>query len=113
VARQLAELRQYFADFQRVLSDRCTRKLYAEVAQFAGSRYLALLGPTVLYLLDADGGPPRITLPAAPLGCGGGFGAGSTPAPASPAPPPARRRLGASFADGGLFGCTAGPNVAG
>jgi hypothetical protein len=33
VARQLAELRQYFADFQRILSDRCTRKPYAEVAQ--------------------------------------------------------------------------------
>jgi hypothetical protein len=102
VARQLAELRQYFADFQRVLSDRCTRKLYADVAQFAGSRYLALLGPTVLYLLDADGGPPRITTPAAIPGCGGGFGAGISPAPpAAPTPPPARRKLGVTFADGG------------
>jgi hypothetical protein len=102
VARQLAGLRQYFADFQRILSDRCMRKIYAEVAQFAGTRYLALLGPTVLYLLDAHGGPPRIILPAASLGCGGGFGAGSTPAPpAAPAPPPARRKLGVTFADGG------------
>jgi len=89
VARQLAELRQYFADFQRNLSDRCSRKLYAELAQFTGSRYLALLGPTVLYLLDADGGP--------------GFGAVTAPAPpATPAPLPARRKLTVSFADGGL-----------
>jgi hypothetical protein len=88
VARQLAELRQYFTDFQRVLSDRCSRKLYAELAQYTGSRYLALLGPTVLYLLDADGGS--------------GVGAATTPAPsAAPAPPLARRKLTVPSADGG------------
>ena len=54
VARQLVELRLYFATFQRNLSDRCTRKPYSELAQFAGSRYIRLLGPAVRALLDVD-----------------------------------------------------------
>ena len=96
VARQLAELRLYFATFQRNLSDRCTRKPYGELAQFAGSRYIRLLGPAVRALLDVDGcgGFPQ---PPAALS-GGGSGSGSS---GSAQPSAARRKLGVSFADGG------------
>jgi hypothetical protein len=49
VARQLVELRLYFATFQRNLFDRCTRKPDGELAQFAGSQYIRLLGPAVRF----------------------------------------------------------------
>jgi hypothetical protein len=102
VARQLAELRLYFATFQCILSDSCTRKPYGELAQFAGSRYIRLLGPAVHFLLDVDGCSTSSLPPAAPPGCGGGGTCGGgVGLPAAAAPPVARRRLGVSFADGG------------
>ncbi len=95
VSRQLAELRLYFSTFQRLLSDRCTRKPYAELAQFACCLHIRLLGPTVQYLLDADGGSSGTLLPAALPGCGSGFGGeGSLGLPAAAAPPAARCKLG-------------------
>ncbi len=48
VARQLVELRVYFATFMSNLSDRCTRKTYQELAQFAGSRASCFLRPNSL-----------------------------------------------------------------
>jgi hypothetical protein len=95
VARQLVELRLYFATFQRNLSDRCTRKPYGDLAQFAGSRYIRLLGPAVRALLDVDGCSGSS---AALSGGGGGGGVGHT---GVATPPAARRKLGVSFADGG------------
>ena len=101
VARQLGELRTYFSTFMRNLSDRCTRRPYAEQAHFAGSRYIALLGPAVRFLLDVDGAAPGL---ATVYPGGGGGGAGGRFGPSTPpaaTPPPARRRLGGvSFADG-------------
>ena len=76
VARQSDELRVYFAAFNQSLADRCLRQAYAEQAQFAGDRYLALLGPAMAVLLDGDnaagtatprssaGGGPAATAPA-------------------------------------------------
>jgi hypothetical protein len=102
VACQLVELRLYFATFQRNLSHRCTRKPYGELAQFAGSRYICLLGPAVRSLLDVDGCSSSFLPPAAlPGGCGGCGGGGGGGLPAAAPPPVARRKLGVSFADGG------------
>ncbi len=102
MARQLGELRQYFASFQRNLSDRCTRKPYGELAQFAGSRYIRLLGLTVRALLDVDVCSGGSQIPAAPPGGGSGGGGGSGIGHIGAATPTAaRRKLGVSFADGG------------
>ena len=101
VARQLGELRTYFATFMRNLSDRCTRRAYAEQAAFAGSRYIALLGPAARFLLDVDGSSSGTV--ALPASGGGGASSGrfSHPPPSAAAPPPARRRLaGVTFAEG-------------
>jgi hypothetical protein len=101
VARQLVELRLYFAICQRNLSDRCTRKPYGELAQFAGSWYIRLLGPAVRSLLDVDGCSTSFLPPAAlPGGCCGGGGGGGGGLPAAVTPPVARLKLGISFADG-------------
>jgi hypothetical protein len=42
IARQLAELRAYMADFLRNLADRAARRPYADQARFAGERYVNL-----------------------------------------------------------------------
>ena len=101
VARQLGELRTYFATFMRNLSDRCTRRAYAEQAAFAGSRYIALLGPAARFLLDVDGSSSGIADLLASGGGGASSGRLNHPPPSAAAPPPARRRLaGVTFAEG-------------
>ncbi len=55
VARQLAELSVYFTAFLRNLTDCSSRNTNHELAHFAGSRYIRLLGPAVRFLLDVDG----------------------------------------------------------
>jgi hypothetical protein len=97
VARQLAELSIYFASFTRSLADRCSRRPYAELAQYAGSRYIRLLGPAVHFLLDVDGASPALHGPAPVPAAAGGGGAGGGHVVATP--PAARRKV--AFADGG------------
>jgi hypothetical protein len=107
VARQLAEIRVYFAAFNRSLADRCERKPYEEQALFASSRYVTLLGPLVAFLLDADDGAYE---PAPPLGSlggaagggafGVGLGGGRAGRSVGATPPAARRTLAPGFADG-------------
>jgi hypothetical protein len=82
VARQAGELRDYFAEFNQSLAERCRRQDYAEQARFAGDRYLALLGPAMAVLLDGDN-----ALSAAPSRPSAGGG------PAAPSPAGARRNI--------------------
>ncbi len=68
VARQLVELRVYFNTLMRNLADQCTRRNYAELAQYAGSCYVRLLlGPTMRYLLDIDVAGNPLSSPASPF----------------------------------------------
>jgi hypothetical protein len=78
VARQTEELRVYFAAFNDSLTDRCRRVVYSDQAQFAGERYLALLGPAVAALIYGDDGQSSSSSRAAP----GGGAAAVTPSPA-------------------------------
>ena len=64
VARQLVELRVYLDSFMRNPTGRCTRRSYAELAQYARSRYIRLLCPTVRYLLDVDGSSGGLPCPS-------------------------------------------------
>ena len=98
VARQLYELRVYFLTFTRDLADRAPRRDYALQAQFAGSRYIRLLTPTINGLLGADearhpGGSTAFTPGqhgGGGDGGGGGFGGGGYPG--APITPPVARR---------------------
>jgi hypothetical protein len=96
VARQLVELRVYLDSFMRNPAGRCTRRSYAELAQYARSRYIRLICPTVRYLLDVDGssgGLPCPSLGRSPL---------PFPRAVSPAlPQPLGAAVGA-LRDGGL-----------
>lgn len=82
VARQIDELREYFAAFNDSLADRCKREPYSDRARFAGDRYLALLGPAVAAILYGADGPSSAPSRAA-------LGGGS----AAAAPSSARRSI--------------------
>jgi hypothetical protein len=82
VARQIDELREYFAAFNDSLADRCKREPYSDRARFAGERYLALLGPAVAALLYGADGPSSASSRNA---LGGGVAAAT--------PPSARRSI--------------------
>ena len=88
VARQLGELRSYFADFNRVLADCASRMPYGEQARFAGTRYLTLFTPAMRQILESDCGRPSAGAPPPLLGEGGGHG------PPAPPPPPAKSPRG-------------------
>ncbi len=57
IARQLGELRTYFAAFSQNMADRAGRLPNAEQAVFAGERYVNLFTPSMKFLLGEDGGP--------------------------------------------------------
>jgi hypothetical protein len=105
VARQLGELRVYFASFDTFLADSTTRMDYLKSARWFGSRVHVLFAPTVALFLAADGDTGD-TGPAAPAGGAGGAGGyPGPPATPSPAGKPSKGALkgpapSASFADG-------------
>jgi hypothetical protein len=71
VARQLGELRVFFAAFSQNLADRAGRLPYAEQAVFAGERYVNLFTPSMNFLLGEDGGSIPGGIRLGDGGCGG------------------------------------------
>ena len=78
VARQLGELRVYFASFDTFLADSTMRMEYLKSARWFGSRVHTLFAPTVALFLAADGDSVDVG-PAAPAGGAGGAGGYSGP----------------------------------
>ncbi len=82
VACQFGELRVYFADFERVLTD-CTSSMeYDKQARFVGGHYRTLFTPAITHILAPEGGRAAggSESESAPPACGGGCGSGSSAA---------------------------------
>ncbi len=86
IARQLGELRTYFASFDASLADCASRLDYSRQARWVGSRVYALFAPAVTLILATDGDSIDAS-PAASAGGAGGYpGSPAAPSPASKSP---------------------------